>query len=240
MRKNKALAYMYDFYNTHTLLGQNDDIQYYINKIKKYKPNKILIVGAGTGRVALPLSKYSQIVALDFDKDRLEVLKEKNCNIDTIAENICVSKIIEKFDMIIFPYSTLQFFSNKDKINIIFDKVAKLMNKNSILLFDVSESFNLKKDTDNLELFNDYCQEIDDMVKVVYTSKQYKEYIEFNVKYISSKFHSYLLETEKYYYYDKNFFDMALRNSKLSTIQIDDGYGNPGFEHKHIYNCKLR
>ncbi len=48
---------MYDFYNEHTVRDQNKDIQYYINKILEYSAKKILIIGAGTGRVAVPLSE---------------------------------------------------------------------------------------------------------------------------------------------------------------------------------------
>lgn len=77
MDKKSLLALMYDFYNSHTLKGQNDDINYYINQIKLYNSKDILIIGAGTGRVAIPLTKYANITALDFDKERLARLKNK-------------------------------------------------------------------------------------------------------------------------------------------------------------------
>ena len=55
MNEKSLLALMYDFYNLHTLKGQNDDIDYYINQIKKYNAKDVLVIGAGTGRVAIPL-----------------------------------------------------------------------------------------------------------------------------------------------------------------------------------------
>ena len=81
MNEKSLLALMYDFYNLHTLKGQNDDIDYYINQIKKYNAKDVLVIGAGTGRVAIPLSKYSNVTALDFDKERLNRLKNKEKNI---------------------------------------------------------------------------------------------------------------------------------------------------------------
>ena len=77
MSEKKLLAYMYDFYNKHMLHDQNDDIQYYKNQIKHYNSKNILVVGAGTGRVAIPLSNIANVIALDFDAARLEVLKER-------------------------------------------------------------------------------------------------------------------------------------------------------------------
>ena len=74
MNDNYLLALMYDFYNYNTLRGQNDDIPYYIKQIDKYSSKKVLVVGAGTGRVAIPLAKYCDVTALDFDKERLTVL----------------------------------------------------------------------------------------------------------------------------------------------------------------------
>ena len=73
MDSKKMLAYMYDFYNLHTLKGQNDDIKYYKEQIKYYNAKTVLIVGAGTGRVAIPLNDVAKVTALDFDEGRLEV-----------------------------------------------------------------------------------------------------------------------------------------------------------------------
>lgn len=82
MNDKKLLAIMYDFYNHHTLRDQNRDIDYYIKQIQKYSAEKVLVVGAGTGRVAIPLSNYTNVTALDFDEERLNVLISKNKNIN--------------------------------------------------------------------------------------------------------------------------------------------------------------
>ena len=66
MTDKELLAIMYDFYNQHTLRDQNRDIDYYIKQIKKYSVERVLVVGAGTGRVAIPLSDYAKITAVDL------------------------------------------------------------------------------------------------------------------------------------------------------------------------------
>lgn len=238
MNEKSLLALMYDFYNSHTLKGQNDDISYYINQIKLYGSKDTLIIGAGTGRVAIPLSKYTNITALDFDKERLALLKNKAKNINTICIDFLDYNNSKKYDLIIIPYSTLQFDNDKKKLTQFFKKLYNVMNKNTIVIFDVSESFNTKIEKTNEFLFKDYCSEINDEVEVFYSSKRFKDYIEFNVEYkICSKNNS-VIECEKYYYYDKNLLFDVIKNNNLDILKIDDGYGKDDFKHKHLYHCR--
>ena len=238
MNEKSLLALMYDFYNSHTLKGQNDDINYYINQIKLYGSKDTLIIGAGTRRVAIPLSKYTNITALDFDKERLARLKNKAKNINTICIDFLDYNKSKKYDLIIIPYSTLQFDNDKKKLTQFFKRLYNVMNKNAIAIFDVSESFNTKIEKTNKFLYKDYCSEINDEVEVFYSSKRFKDYIEFNVEYkICSKNNS-VIECEKYYYYDKNLLFDVIKNNNLNILKIDNGYGKDDFKHKHLYHCR--
>ena len=238
MSEKSLLALMYDFYNSHTLKGQNDDINYYINQIKIYDSKDALIIGAGTGRVAIPLSKYTNITALDFDKERLLHLKNKEKNINTICVDFLDYNESKKYDLIIIPYSTLQFDNNKKKLTRFFKKLHEVMNENTIVIFDVSESFNTKIEKNKEFLFKDYCNEINDEVEVFYSSKRFKDYIEFNVEYRICSTNNSVIECEKYYYYDKKLLLDVIKNNNLEVLKIDDGYGKDDFKHKHLYHCR--
>lgn len=172
MTDKKLLAIMYDFYNQHTLRDQNRDIDYYIKQIKKYSAEKVLVVGAGTGRVAIPLSDYVNITALDFDKERLELLKSKNVNINAICCDFINFNSSEKYDLVIIPYSTIQFCGDITKINEIFNNLNQIMTEQTICIFDVSESFNEKVEKTKEFLFKDFCDEIKEQVEVYYSSKK--------------------------------------------------------------------
>ena len=236
---NKLLGYMYDFYNQHTLKGQNDDILYYQKLLQKYHPQNILIVGAGTGRVAIPLSEKVEIVALDFDKGRLEILNEKNNLIKTVCTDFIDYQTNTKFDMVIFPYSTLQFSNDPKKLNQIFKKTKEITNNKSIVIFDVSDSFEHKQEVDHLFLFKDYCEKVDDEISVFYSAKKYKQYIQFNVEYdlLNKKIN--LLEQEIYYYYNKQQLNKIIKQNNFMILQIDLGYGNGQFLHKNIYHIRV-
>ena len=239
MNNKKMLGYMYDFYNEHVLRGQNDDINYYKNQMKKYNSKNVLIVGAGTGRVAIPLNEVSNVVALDYDEGRLEVLKEKVETIKTICCDINNFETNEYFDMIIFPYSTLQFSNSPKKIDIMLKHLKHCIDDETIILFDISESFNTKLEKNNEFLFRDYCSKISDVVQVFYNSKRHKNFIEFKIEYKLEKQKVTILEHEKYYYYDREIYNKLFRNNDYNVINIDHGYGN-GFYHKHIYHVKLK
>ena len=240
MNEKQMLAIMYDFYNLHMLRGQNDDILYYINEIKSYDSKKVLVVGAGTGRVAIPLSKYANVTALDFDQERLIQLNRKEKNIRTICINFFDYEKEDDYDLIVIPYSTLQFDNDAENINKFLKKLSTIINANTISIFDVSESFNTKIDKNQEFLFRDYCREVYDDVAVYYTSKRFKEYIEFLIEYRLCKEQVSLFENEKYYYYDRDLLYKAIVNNNLEILKIDDGYGNADFKHKHLYHCRKR
>ncbi len=240
MDQQGLLALMYDFYNSHMLKGQNDDIDYYIKQIKKYGAKDILVIGAGTGRVAIPLANYAKVTALDFDDERLRRLKRKSANIKTIGINFLQYQEVKKYDLIIIPYSTLQFDNNKENLNNFFKKLKEIMDQKSIVIFDVSESFKEKEEKNKEFLFKDYCSEIKDEVLVYYTAKKRQDYIEFYVEYRLDKQKKIVVEHEKYYYYNKKLIFDILEKNNFEILKIDDGYGKEGFKHKHLYHCRRK
>ena len=240
MNDKKLLALMYDFYNNHTLKDQNKDINYYINQINKYSAKKVLIVGAGTGRVAIPLSDYVNITALDFDEPRLEILKSKNKKINTICSDFLNFNEKDKYDLIIFPYSTIQFGGDKKIIDRIFNKLNKIMSEETVCIFDVSESFNYKPNKDKEFIFEGYCKEIKEQIKVYYSSKRYDNYIEFFIEYKLVKKNHSVIENEKYLYYDKEMFSNLLNKNNITILNIDNGYETGILQHKHLYHCRRK
>ena len=237
MNEKSLLALMYDFYNSHTLKGQNDDINYYINVIKEHEFKKTLIIGAGTGRVAIPLSDYSEVTALDFDYERLLRLNQKKGNIKTVCVDFLDYEGSADYDLIIIPYSTLQFNNDKRKLEIFLEKLNNLMTDKTTLIFDVSESFNSKIEKTNELIFSDYCDEIKDNVEVYYNSKRKKDYIEFIIRYKLCDNNICVIEKERYYYYNEAELQDVMKNNNIKVIRNDTGYGKQGFNHKHLYHC---
>ena len=132
----------------------------------------------------------------------------------------------------------MQFDNSKEKLTQFFKKIYETMNDETIVIFDVSESFNTKIEKTKELLFKDYCSEIDDEVEVLYSSKRFNDYIEFNVEYKMCGKNNSVIERERYYYYDKSLLFDIIKNNNLKILKIDDGYGKDGFQHKHLYHCR--
>lgn len=240
MDEKKLLAQMYDFYNAHTLRGQNGDIAYYLEQLKKYRAKLTLVIGAGTGRVAIPLTEVSKVTALDFDKERLDILKQKTNKVETIYEDFYNYNSDKNYDSMIVPYSTIQFVSEGKNFDTFLRKLYEVTNLNTTVIFDASESFNSKKEKQNELLFQDYCKEVDDNVAVYYTCKRWKEFAEFLVEYRLCQKQISVFENEKYRYYNQEELMDAINDNNFDLLKIDDGYGNNDFQHKHLYHLRRK
>lgn len=237
--RERLLAIGYDFYNKHLLQGQNLDIQYYSNQIILNNSKKVLVIGAGTGRVAIPLHNITNVEALDIDKARLEILKEKEPKMKCYCMNICNDIPEEKYDMIIIPYSTIQLLGNQNNILQALKNCNNLLSDEGLLIFDVSENFNKKTNTERKFLFKDYCSELETNIHVYYESKRYLEYIQFITEFYFEDKKIMIPEIEKYMYYNKlELIEMVNKYMKLEFI--NDGYQDNFFTHKHLYHCRKR
>ncbi len=121
--------------------GDYDKKEKYLNSFEKgkflsllpeIKDKKILDVGAGTGRVSLPLALAgAQVTALDVSEKILEVLKRKNKKIATVvgeAENLPFEN--ESFDIVTAAFLVVHLKDPK----IFFDEVYKVLKPDGLFL----------------------------------------------------------------------------------------------------------
>lgn len=101
---------------------------------------KILDVGGGSGRFAIPLSKKKQVVVLDPNNEALDILKRRNSNIKTINYKFEEFNTNENYDLILM-IEVLQYFDN---LNSVFNKVYELLNRNGFFIFTVLNKSSLK------------------------------------------------------------------------------------------------
>ncbi len=130
-------AWLYDFFQA----GVKNDINFYLNYFKNYK-GEILEIGAGTGRITIPLLKNKiNVTALDIAPKMLDILKNKLQKRRLSANIICADmrnfKIKQKFNAIIVTYRTFQhMYSIKDQKDAL-NNIKKHLKNKGILIFDV-------------------------------------------------------------------------------------------------------
>jgi len=97
--------------------------------LKNIKDKKILDLGCGTGRYAIPLAKKgAKVTAVDFSKEMISIAKKKakenKLNVTFITENITKFVPKLKYDLII-SMLVLDYVKNLGKIIDIFNKASK-------------------------------------------------------------------------------------------------------------------
>jgi len=134
---HNKFTWLYDFFQT----GVKNDINFYLDYFKNFK-GEILEIGAGTGRITIPLlERKINVTALDIAPKMLDILKNKLHRKKLSANVICSDmrkfKIKQKFDAIIVTYRTFQhMYSVKDQKDAL-NNIKKHLKNKGILIFDV-------------------------------------------------------------------------------------------------------
>mgnify|MGYP001073404017 CR=1 FL=1 len=115
---HNKFALFYDYFQK----GVEGDVKFYSNYFKNFK-GKILEIGAGTGRITIPLLRQGlDITALDIAPRMLKILKEKtkkeNLSVKTICADMRKFKLRDKFEAVIITFRTFQhLYSVTDQLN---------------------------------------------------------------------------------------------------------------------------
>jgi len=130
-------AQLYDYYQK----GVENDVNFYLNYFRNFN-GKILEIGAGTGRITIPLLKKGiDVTAIDIAPKMLEVLKEKLEKDNLQARIICTDmrnfKMKEKFDAVIVTFRTFQHMYSVDDQKATLKNIKRHLKQKGILIFDV-------------------------------------------------------------------------------------------------------
>jgi SAM-dependent methyltransferase len=134
---HNKFAPLYDYFQK----GVSGDVEFYLDYFENFK-GKILEIGAGTGRITIPLLKQGlNITALDIAPKMLEILKAKadkeNLSVKTVCADMRKFKLAEKFDAVIITFRTFQhMYSVKDQLNAL-KTIRGHLKPSGILIFDV-------------------------------------------------------------------------------------------------------
>ncbi len=134
---HNKFAHIYDYFQK----GVKGDVKFYLDYFKNFK-GKILEIGAGTGRITVPLLKNGlDITALDIAPGMLKVLedkaKEENINAKTICADMRGFSLKHKFDAVIITYRAFQhLYTVKDQLKTL-KNIRKYLKPNGVLIFDV-------------------------------------------------------------------------------------------------------
>jgi len=130
---NNPKLYINEFAN------YKDDIYFWPKIIDMYKPNSILEVGIGNGRLINILHNKVKIYdGVDFSHELINYCKEKfiNTNVTLYDKNFKEFRPSKKYDLIIFPFNVLNHFYDENDLKDFFTTLNKISTNNTIFIID--------------------------------------------------------------------------------------------------------
>jgi SAM-dependent methyltransferase len=240
MPLGEILALMYDWHNGVQLRAQNADVDYFRHWIQKYKIHHLLVVGAGTGRIAQPLAGLVEhLVALDMNPFRLARINVHTYqNIQLEVADICRYEPESPFDLVLVPYSTLQLISDGARLQLAIEHLRDATKPDGIVLVDISTSFGNRPEHPWIQVLEAYCDELGE------TISEWEEATRgggsFNIRccYRLRSLDSEVIvgETERWFAHDERSLTMLLEASGLKVSRCDHGYGPNMSTHRRIFH----
>lgn len=146
--KNMSMKYKPNLYDSDPRDFLREEIDFYVELIKIHKPEKVLELGVGTGRIfkeLLNLVDYA--VGIDNSDEMLSVC-ERKCiyydNYKLIHDNFVSFRLNLNFDFIYLPFNTFQhILHKKDQIKCL-KNIWKHLNIDGIFILDVMNGKNVE------------------------------------------------------------------------------------------------
>jgi len=139
MNETEYAGFFAEFYDL--LHANNIDIKVYPRLLKDYGKT-VLELGAGTGRIAIPLAKAGyQVTALEYSADMIRVLEEKEYpkeNLSIVQGDARTYSLLQRFDAILLTCNFINHFISSDDVLNILKNSARHLNVNGVIIIDCS------------------------------------------------------------------------------------------------------
>ncbi|MCS0636930.1 class I SAM-dependent methyltransferase [Streptomyces sp. LP05-1] len=140
-------ALLYDWHNEHRLRNQRSDIAYWHGLTEPH--DRILVLGAGTGRVAAPLADRAgrRVTALDLSPERLARMP-RGPGLLPVCGDMRRLPLTTRQDAVVIPYSAFQLLPTAGDRERTLTEAARVLEPGGSVHIDVSGSFDTRAESD--------------------------------------------------------------------------------------------
>jgi len=231
-------AMLYDWHNSLILRAQSQDVDFWIRVLPAAQ--RVVVMGAGTGRVAVPLARAGHsVVAVDRDRYRLARIPEMAglITIHSDFSDLRSAATALSANQVIFPYSTLQLIP-PDHLSDVLSSAAEQLAPNADLWIDVSNRFESRSDHEWHTVLDAPCTELGTVVIERQKGTRCSDHYRIDTLFLTPS--CTLVElTESWYFLDDADIEAALGRSCLTLISGQEGYGTSESRHRRIYKARL-
>jgi len=190
------------------------------------KDDLALIIGADLGQIAIPLSRFCNVIAIENDPDRIEIMKiiakqENRNNIQFLMSDIYKTKFeADKFDLVIInDFEKLGSLGNKDQVinqQELLNEAHRMLKLGGTLYFGALNKFGLQYLLgENVDGLQDYVYLKNDFSKSIFEAETGEK-----LKTLSHGKKEYEKMILKSGFKDVNFFG-NLRDYRLPYVWVD-------------------
>jgi SAM-dependent methyltransferase len=229
-------ALLYDWHNFHSLVGQQADIRYWLNETRA--SDRILVLGAGTGRVAVPLAARGTavVVALDLSLARLARVPAMPW-LARVCANMTAIPFSGCFDSVVVPYSAFQLLrTHADRLRAL-RAAAGALSGRGVLHIDVSTSFDSRPGSGPQVILAELCPELGEMVTEVTRCTRDADMLVLCKEFRGEAGDLVCSVEERWSYFASIDFGGLLREAGLQVSGIDHGYGGGRSAHRRVLHA---
>lgn len=234
--EQKKLAALYDWHNSIRLDTQNNDINFWRSTVGSN--NRVLILGAGTGRIAMPISNSNNwIVALDRNLFRLSRIAPSD-RLMRVCGDFRALPLRGVFRHIIFPYSTFQLIPHVDIAHVL-RQAAGVLSENGSVWIDVSNNFGRRNEHAWKTVMVGHCAELRCMIEEKQKAELGEDHLALEIRYFSG---DKLIagEVEQWYLHNTHLYEESFAKAGLRINSIRTGYNRANCNtHRVIYQLGL-
>jgi SAM-dependent methyltransferase len=229
------LAALYDWHNEHMLRDQADDLSYWLRRILPRR--RVAVLGAGTGRVAAPLSTSGvNVIAVDSDLHRLRRIPGSTSL--AVCGDFRALPLSGPFDHVLFPYNTIQLVEPANVAATLVE-AARLLDRSSRLWLDLSDRFASRSDHGWSPVLEAESSELGLSVLELQRGVAHSDHYRIDVRYLVRG--SWFAEmTERWYFQPEYELRSAISAASLVIQSLTHGYSPTGPRHRRIYELSLR
>lgn len=231
-------AMLYDWHNRHVLAAQAHDVAYW--RALTQPGSRVLVLGAGTGRVASVLAEAdgTEVTALDLNGARLRRIV---CGprLTRLQADMRSPGLEGMFDMIVAPYSAFQLLETQTDRRRTLSACAKLLTSEGWLHLDVSTRFDSRPSLPRRQVLTARCEELGADVVEFEGTRRFADAVLVHREFLLADSTPLVCVGERWAYHHSLDVATLAAQAGLMVESIDEGYGAGRSTHRRVYHLKL-
>jgi SAM-dependent methyltransferase len=231
-------AMLYDWHNQHLLVAQAHDVAYW--RALTRPGSRVLVLGAGTGRVASVLAEAdgTEVTALDLNEARLRRIV---CGprLTWLQADMRSPGLAGLFDMIVAPYSAFQLLETPTDRRRTLSACGRLLTSGGRLHLDVSTSFDSRPSLPRRQVLAARCEELGADVVEFEDTRRLDDAMLVHREFLLTDSIPLLCVGERWAYHHSLDVAGLAAQTGLLVESIDEGYGAGRSTHRRVYHLRL-